>query len=97
VLEAEVAALMQPASLVDLIDLVHRPEWMRDALCREHPEVNFFPAVGESAAAAKAVCADCLAYVDCHAYALAQGLTLAGVWAGMSARDRRRVLALHAA
>ena len=32
-----------------------RPGWMRDSLCREHPEVSFFPAVGESIEPAKAV------------------------------------------
>ena len=39
--------------------------WDRDALCREHPEVNFYPGRGESSEPAKAVCRECLVKREC--------------------------------
>lgn len=71
----------------------HRwPAWHRDAACREHPEVTWFPELGESTAPAKAVCHTCLVQEECLAWALAQEPTLAGVWGGTSAIERRRML-----
>ena len=32
----------------DLVDLLERPTWHRDAACREHPDVSFFPARAHS-------------------------------------------------
>jgi WhiB family redox-sensing transcriptional regulator len=71
-----------------LADLVQRPAWQADAACREHPEVNFFPTTGQSAAPAKAICAGCLVRGECLAYAQQDSHT-AGVWGGTSDNDRR--------
>jgi hypothetical protein len=32
------------------------PAFAKDGLCREYPQVNFFPGLGESSAPAKGVC-----------------------------------------
>jgi WhiB family redox-sensing transcriptional regulator len=69
-------------------DLVGRPAWQADALCREYPEVDFFPGRGESTAPAKAVCARCLVRDECRA--LAGERNEFGVWGGTSAQERRR-------
>lgn len=50
-------ALMAGDDLPDLTSLLNRPAWHADAACREHPELTWFPARGESVNAAKAVCA----------------------------------------
>ncbi len=73
----------------ELLELITngRPVWQRDALCREHPEVDFFPGQGGDTEPAKAVCAACLVAVECLDYALADK-TLVGVWAGTGARAR---------
>ena len=66
-----------------------RPAWMADALCLEHPEVNFFPARGQSIAAAKALCGRCLVQRECREYALADD-TIVGVWGGTTTRQREQ-------
>jgi len=66
------------------------PRWVADAACRDHPEVNFFPARGESIESALAVCAGCLVRVECLDYSLALGCHLPGVWGGLSENQRRR-------
>jgi hypothetical protein len=64
-----------------------RPRWHRDAVCREHPEVNFFPSLGEPSAPALAVCAGCLVSVECRAAAFDGNEQ--GIWAGTTGRSRR--------
>lgn len=66
-----------------------RPPWHADALCREHPEVRFFPAKGEHGVvrAARLVCGRCLCRDECLAFALADS-SLVGVWGGTTARQR---------
>jgi WhiB family redox-sensing transcriptional regulator len=66
---------------------VARP-WASDALCREHPEVDYFARDAESQARAKAVCACCLVRRECLDYALDQRIE-EGVWGGTSAPQRR--------
>jgi WhiB family redox-sensing transcriptional regulator len=73
--------------VVALIAQIRRPGWMRDALCREHPEVDFFPTRGQSTAPAKAVCASCLVRAECATYAVEHDE--AGIWGGTSERGRR--------
>jgi WhiB family redox-sensing transcriptional regulator len=93
----EVAELLLAEALllgydpVELTDLVSRPAWMRDALCREYSEVNFFPERGEATGPAKAVCARCLVRSECSNYigAMEAGAASHGIWAGTSARQRR--------
>ena len=70
-------------------DLVRPPAWTRDALCIEHPELNWFPELGETPAGTKAVCARCAVRDECLAYALAHKIQH-GVWGGTSPNERRR-------
>lgn len=67
-----------------------RPGWQRDALCIEHPEVEFFIERGASSEPAKAVCRGCLVRSECLAYALDEGIKQ-GIWGGLSERERRKV------
>lgn len=50
--------------------------------------VDFFPARGESLAAARAICGRCPVADQCLDYALDLGIKH-GVWGGTSERDRR--------
>jgi hypothetical protein len=45
------------------------PDWHREALCQEHPEVEFVPERGESGRPAKALCQKCLSQSECLAWA----------------------------
>ena len=74
---------------VDFVALFERPLWMRDALCREHPEVEFFPGRGDDTRPAKAVCSACAVGVDCLDYALSMP-RMEGIWGGTSEKERRR-------
>ena len=72
-----------------LLELLDRPPWQRDALCREYAgRVNFFPGRGESLEPAKALCAACLVRPECLLYAFEHDEPH-GVWGGLSARERR--------
>jgi WhiB family redox-sensing transcriptional regulator len=67
------------------------PDWRDDALCvRYAGEVDFFPARGESTAAAKAVCASCPVRESCLEYALRSDIHC-GVWGGLSELERRQL------
>lgn len=70
--------------------MLQRPPWHADALCREYPEVNFFPSTGEDLRPAKSICRQCSVRVECEDYAMrdpdAYG---AGIWGGTSPRERR--------
>lgn len=63
------------------------PAWQRDAACKEHPEVNFFPEKGEDVRPALAVCRGCLVVDECRAWAVEN--YEAGIWGGTSGRQRR--------
>jgi WhiB family transcriptional regulator, redox-sensing transcriptional regulator len=66
---------------------------MADALCRERPEVDWFPDrekgvnAGAQVVAAKAVCARCLVRDECLAFAIEHWER--GVWGGTSEGERR--------
>lgn len=79
-----------PGDLVDaagfLLALITRPAWMADALCREHPELSWYPDRGKDVRPVKAVCERCLVRPECLAYA--DGF---GIWAGTSVRQRRQL------
>lgn len=75
-----------------LVELLDRPAWHRDALCLEYPDVNFFPAQDDRAGRAQAVCRRCLVQSTCLGYALETGTTH-GVWGGTTARGRRALVA----
>jgi len=69
--------------------LTTRPAWMRDAACREHPEVSWFPMAGINPAAI-AICRTCLVRVECLTHALNHGTDSEfGIWGGLSALARR--------
>ena len=79
---------------MDAADLLaarlNRPPFMRDAGCKEHPELDWFPAPGESTTAIRAVCTRCLVLDECRSYALDTGERF-GVWGGLTTRERRRI------
>lgn len=80
-----------PALLLEQVrDLLDRPPWMKDARCREHPEVDYFPARGQTLDPARAVCRGCLVRDECAAFAI-DNREQHGVWGGMSERERRAV------
>ncbi|MDP1806653.1 MAG: WhiB family transcriptional regulator [Acidimicrobiales bacterium] len=70
------------------------PAWMRDGLCREHPEIVFVfeetshVSSRRKAEAAAAVCRRCLVREECLAYAL-EDRSLVGVWGGTTMAERR--------
>jgi WhiB family redox-sensing transcriptional regulator len=82
--------------LEGLAVLLDAERWKRDALCTEHPEVQFFPERGESSEPAKATCRKCLAREDCLRYALDEAIKC-GIWGGLSERERRKVRATERA
>lgn len=78
---------------MSLDDLTGRPAWHADALCKEHPEVTFFPVPGpRREAPAKAVCARCLVRPECFLDAMADP-TRQGIWAGTTPGERSRLRA----
>lgn len=80
---------MQPGAdgLDFLAALLRRPSWQADALCREFPEINFFPERGEDLRPAKSVCRRCSVRPECEAFAT-EGHDV-GIWGGTSAIERR--------
>jgi hypothetical protein len=62
----------------ELLELLNRPHWHADALCLEHPDVNFFPDRGEDLTAAQSVCGRCSVADACLAYALADPTNCGG-------------------
>jgi WhiB family redox-sensing transcriptional regulator len=65
---------------------------MRDALCVEYPEIDFFPGRGgaHTVNTAKQVCACCLVRCECRDYALAHQIE-DGIWGGTSSSKRLRM------
>lgn len=66
-------------------------EWQDRAACKGAPIEWFFPDRGESLAPAQAVCNTCTVTAECLAESSVQylGIPTAGVWGGMSARQRK--------
>jgi len=62
---------------------------MADAKCRDS-DVSFFPTEPTGVEMAKAICYRCPVKGPCARYALDQS-EVAGIWGGMSERQRRRV------
>jgi WhiB family redox-sensing transcriptional regulator len=84
-----------PLSLIDALRSTAAP-WRKDALCREHPEVNFYPDRGQSSAPAKAVCRDCLVKRECLVFAMSNRDAYEhGVWGGTIPWERRELLRGH--
>ncbi|MEQ1700368.1 MAG: WhiB family transcriptional regulator [Ilumatobacteraceae bacterium] len=72
------------------LELFAVPAWQRDPLCREYPDVPFFPSQGQEATEARAICARCIVRVECLNFALAEDLSH-GVFGGMTPAERRRI------
>lgn len=77
-------ALMAGVDLAGLVGF-RRPAWHADAACRGMGTSAWFPARHEDVRPAKAICAACPVAGPCGAAA-----GEAGIWAGTSARERRR-------
>jgi WhiB family redox-sensing transcriptional regulator len=78
--------------LFDLTGYV-TPAWHRDAACKEHPELSWFPRRGRDARPVKRVCQSCLVVDLCRAWALNQSEPLVGIWGGLTANERRKLRA----
>lgn len=65
---------------------------MRDALCKKHPEISFFPTRCASSAPAKAICRRCAVSSECLACALAIGYRVDGIWGGTTQGERQVIL-----
>ena len=63
----------------------HRPAWQRDALCREYPDLPWFPERGDPVGDCKAVCGRCVVAEECRRYAAEQEIT-DGCWGGLVGR-----------
>ena len=63
-----------------------RPDWQRDAACKEFPELSWFPGVGDTQTRQATICGRCLVRAEC----LAGGAVEAGIWGGLSERARAR-------
>ena len=68
--------------------LLRPADWTASALCAQADPDAFFPEMGGSARAAKAVCSRCPVRAECLAEALANREPF-GVWGGLTARERR--------
>lgn len=82
---------MREGEVVDLLaELIDRPAWMADALCKEpaYAEVSFFPASGESLEPARAICGRCLVQAECRTYAVETD-ERHGMWGGTSPGGRK--------
>ena len=70
---------------IDASDIVERPPWHRDALCREHPELSWFPPSGDRADLQRAICRRCAVRRECAD----AGQDQYGIWGGLSRAERR--------
>ena len=71
--------------------LALRPSWHRRAACRGKGTDWWFPSHGGINDAARAVCEACPVRRECLSFALEAPEALAGIWAGTSERERRRM------
>ena len=79
-------------ALVDFLERIEaaRPAWMRDALCREYPGVDFFATTGPGIEAAKAVCRRCAVSDPCQVFGITHEQPAGyGTWGGLDPADRR--------
>jgi WhiB family redox-sensing transcriptional regulator len=86
-------ALQRGDDVPDFADLLHRPKWWDAAACRGLDLAAWFPNRGDATKAAKAICAACPVRDECLEFALAAPESLAGIFAGTTPRDRRRIRA----
>jgi hypothetical protein len=67
-------------------ELIAKPEWRNDALCREYPDVDRFPQQGGDTITLKAICARCIVRAECAAASIGEGFV---IWAGTAPGTRR--------
>jgi WhiB family redox-sensing transcriptional regulator len=86
-------AAVRPAGIVPPLPFLPT-DWQVGAICADLPESEsdamFFPERGGSSKAARALCAQCPAQIECLEYALANKEHF-GIWGGTSERERRRL------
>ena len=83
-------ALMAGNDLPAISDILHPPHWHAGAECRKHPEITWFPVLGQPAAPAKRICAVCPVRLECLAWSVERA-ELDGIWGGLSTLERRRL------
>lgn len=90
-MDAIEAVMVSGTDVLEALDrLLKRPAWQADALCREYPEVNFFPERGEDTRPAKSICRRCSVREECETFALDDPDALkSGIWGGTSATERK--------
>lgn len=81
----------------ELLEALERPAWHSRAACRGQGSATWFPTLGSTPKEARRVCATCPVLDECRAWALDQPADLAGVWGGLTERDRRRMRRQRAA
>jgi WhiB family redox-sensing transcriptional regulator len=75
----------------DVAEMIRRPAWMRDALCREYSHLNWIPERGDGTFdTLRSICRSCLVTDRCLAYAL-DNPDVIGVWGGTTAKERKRL------
>jgi WhiB family redox-sensing transcriptional regulator len=67
--------------------------WIADALCRQHPEIDFFTGDDkrDDPEPAQAVCRRCPVAQPCLDYAFALGASTTGVWGGTTGLEREDI------
>jgi Transcription factor WhiB len=86
--DPQLAALMV-GDCPSFADVLRRPAWMRDALCREYPELEFVPSARTIDPECVAVCRKCLVRIECCEYAIGRPSEV-GCWGGSSDNQRVR-------
>jgi WhiB family transcriptional regulator, redox-sensing transcriptional regulator len=85
--------LMQPHAghiPVMLEDILHRPEWHRDAACRGSGASGFIKSTGGAYGATRQKCARCPVRQQCLDFALADE-SIVGLWGGTTDAERREL------
>lgn len=83
-------SIMLETLLSDLVDMATETSWMSWGLCAEADPELWFPKVGEPLRPARKICGDCPVREECLEYALDNDMQ-AGIWGGLTLRERRRV------
>jgi WhiB family redox-sensing transcriptional regulator len=78
-------------SMDDTQEISEDTTWMLEAHCRGVDPDKFFPTDGAGVEAIQRMCSACPVQTECLEYALFNRIEL-GVWGGVSARERRRIL-----
>jgi WhiB family redox-sensing transcriptional regulator len=79
-----------PEASVTLEDILHRPEWHREALCCGEGAAMFVRAPTTDYGRLRAVCGACTVREECLSFALADD-SLIGLWGGTTDVERREL------